>query len=114
MSNTGVVDIEKYATQANPRETLLIRFVARALLNASLKSSEDVLTLLEGGEKAALMQVLIDERNKRILDYIAAHPKENIVIVYGALHFNGVFEALQNGSSSWKIDALQTQFPYKN
>ena len=113
-----IVDIEReiasFATGMTAKDKTFLNFVARGMLNASLKSSDDIALLFSTPEKKRLLEVLLDERNKKVLEYIDANPDKKIAIVYGALHFNGIFEALQNQNPPWKIEKIEKYIPYKN
>lgn len=60
-----------------------------------------------------LMQVILHERNKPVAEYILKNPDKNIAVVYGALHFEGVFDILKQSDSSWSIVSLEPFFPYR-
>jgi hypothetical protein len=57
---------------------------------------------------------IIDRRNDAIIAYIRSHPTENIAVVYGALHFNGVYLSLQKIDPNWKIIDIKNQSPYQS
>lgn len=88
--------------------------MARGFMNWSLKQSEDIGSVLTSGPQAQLYTTIIDRRNDRIVEYIQSHPGQKIAIVYGALHFNGVYEALQRTSTKWKINQIKKYTPYSN
>ncbi len=113
-----IVDIEReiasFASGMTTKDKVFLNFLARGMLNASLKSSDDIALLFSTPEKKRLLEVLLDERNKKVLEYIDANPNKKIAIVYGALHFNGIFEALQSQNPPWKIEKIEKYIPYKN
>lgn len=82
-------------------------------MNWSLKQSDDIETVLTSGPQAQLFSTIIDRRNDKIIEYIQNNPDKKIVIVYGALHFNGIYEALQKIDSSWKTINVDISTPYK-
>jgi pheromone shutdown protein TraB len=94
------------------QERIFIGWMARGFLNWSLKQSEDISTMLTAGVQAKLFEVIIDRRNDRIVEYIVTHPKQKIAVVYGALHFNGVYEALQKKDKNWKTIHMKNSTPY--
>jgi hypothetical protein len=61
----------------------------------------------------ALWTSIVDRRNDAIISYIRSHPTQNIAIVYGALHFNGVYASLQKIDPSWQIVHIVSQSPYR-
>ncbi len=96
-----------------PQERIFVGWVGRGLLSWSLRRSDDLDTLLIAPSQSQLFTTIIDRRNDAIVAYIQAHPRENIAIVYGALHFNGVYEALQRTDLTWKITHIDNSEPYK-
>jgi len=105
MSNSGSIgdpildlesEIDDIRSQMTDRDQLFLSWVARGLLNWSLSRSSDIDALLASSpDRSRLFSTIIDRRDDAIVAYIRAHPTENIAIVYGALHFNGVYESLQ-------------------
>ncbi len=115
--NTGsVVDIEsaleKNMTSLSSQERIFIGWLARGILSWSLKQSGTIDTLMASPTQARLFDTIVDRRNDSIVAYILAHPTEKIAIVYGALHFNGVYRALQKHDSHWQISKIETRSPY--
>lgn len=96
----------------NTPERLFISWTARSLLNWSLKQSEDISILLTSPSQERLFEVIISRRNDLIVEYITTHPKQKIAVVYGALHFNGVYEALQKIDKNWKTTDIKNSTPY--
>ncbi len=86
--------------------------MARGFLNWSLKQTEDINIIIASSDKAKLFETIIDRRNDQIVEYIITHPKEKIAVVYGALHFNGVYEALQKRDKNWKTIDIKNSTPY--
>lgn len=95
-----------------PRERTWLSWVARGILSYSLKYSSDMIGTITSTDPT-LWASIIDRRNDTLVDYIQSHPTENIAIVYGALHFNWVYGALQKIDPSWKIVDIKNQAPYQ-
>ena len=53
----------------------------------------------------ALNAVILDFRNKRLAERIAARPGANIYITYGSGHFPGLFKEMQAMNPAWQIVA---------
>lgn len=117
VSSTGsLLDIEteirSIASVLTPRERLWTSWVGRGFLSWSLRRSGDLESLLTSGSQTQLFTTIIDRRDDAIIRYIQDHPQENIAIVYGALHFNGVYEALQKIDSQWVVTQIESSEPY--
>ncbi|NRH21104.1 hypothetical protein HOO68_03605 [Candidatus Gracilibacteria bacterium] len=119
VTSTGeVVDIEseiqKTLSALTSRERIFTGWIARGFMNWSLKQSDDMTSVLTSGSGAQLFTTIIDRRNDKIIEYIQGHPDQNIAVVYGALHFNGVYEALQRANPTWKMKQIKKYTPYNN
>ena len=86
--------------------------MARGILSWSLKQSAHIESLLTDPRQSRLFETIIDRRNDRIVEYIVTHPKQKIVVVYGALHFNGVYESLQKKQKGWNTTHIENISPY--
>ena len=51
-----------------------------------------------------LDEVIVDFRNRRLVDRILAAPDANIYIVYGAEHLPGLFHEMKSRNPSWTIE----------
>lgn len=94
------------------REQLFLGWVGRGLLNWGLKRSGNLDMILSSPDQSRLFSTIIDRRNDAIVKYIQTHPNQNIAIIYGALHFNGVYEALQKSSTGWTVTHITSSEPY--
>jgi hypothetical protein len=105
-------EIQSTIDTLSGRERIFIGWIARGVLSWSLKQSDSIDVLLTSPAQSKLFETIIDRRNDRIVEYIVAHPKEKIAVVYWALHFNGVYHALQKINPKWQITQIQTSAPY--
>ena len=94
------------------RDHAFISWVVRSFLNWSLKNTDAISDAVVSSDEKNVFNVIVHNRNDRIVDYILKHPSQNIAIVYGALHFNGVYEALQRTDSTWHTIQVTTYTPY--
>jgi hypothetical protein len=115
IKSTPPVDIEKELTQLdqmNLREKKFLSFIIRWVLNLAIKQTlfldeSQILSV-----NPDLMNVILHERNKGIIDYIVAHPHQKIAVVYGVLHFEWVFSGLKKIDPTWKIETFTSFTPY--
>ncbi len=117
IASTGSVedvesDILELIPHMNYQEKIFISWMARGFLNWSLKQSEDINMIMASSDQSNLFETIIDRRNDKIVEYIITHPKKKIVVVYGALHFNGVYESLQKRDKNWITSKIQSITPY--
>lgn len=84
-----------------------------SIMNLSLRLSnfESLMQKIPESQKK-LFDIILNTRNKKVLDYIISHPEQKIAIVYGALHFEGIFAELLKNDNSWKIISVEKFFPY--
>lgn len=61
-----------------------------------------------GGEKPPFKEhVVVEFRNRHLVDMILEHPAERIYVTYGYDHFRGVFRMLQEADPNWRITDVQ-------
>jgi uncharacterized protein YbaP (TraB family) len=74
------------------QEKKFLSFLIRGILNFAIKNEDFLDESRFMDVHPELMNVILHERNRTIIEYIESHPNKNIVVVYGALHFPGVLE----------------------
>jgi hypothetical protein len=102
--HASVIDIEKELANIpvmDDKNRLFLHFVSRAFFQWALLQSDTL-------EKdifwdSVLFDVILHTRNQKIIDYIEKNPKQNIAVVYGALHFSWVYDALRDKNPLWHI-----------
>lgn len=116
-TGTVVTDIESQiaimTTTLSSRESDFARWVVRWLLSWSLKNTGSIEEALSRGPQKDIFDAILRHRNQNIIKYIFEHPHQNIVIVYGALHFNGVYEWLQKIDPNWHTLKSEAFTPYQ-
>jgi hypothetical protein len=110
------VDITKdfsLIEQLSTQERSFIAHVFRAFLNWSIINMTDIerLTL---GPKAELFDIILNKRNQKVIDFVLENPSKDIVIMYGALHFTWIYEALKSSDKNWKIESYTSYAPYSD
>jgi hypothetical protein len=109
------VDIESsLATFQNVwlRERNFAGWVVRSLLNLTLKQMATFKDVMMLGADPRLFDAILTKRNDAIIQYIRENPDKKIAIVYGGLHFEWVFSALQSTDPTWKILSIDSYTPY--
>lgn len=109
------VDIEselRWITMISPQEKAFIGYVAKAIMNFTLKQVGSIEDVLSFDSHPKLFEAILERRNQWIVEYIQKHPDTPIVIVYWGLHFEGVFSSLQKANTSWSIVKIVSHTPY--
>jgi hypothetical protein len=87
-------------------------YLMRWFLNLSLRydsASDVMLDQMDG----TLRSALIEKRNLHVVDTALSDSHQNIVIIYGALHFEGIYALLRARDSRWHIVSMRALYPYK-
>ena len=113
----GQIDIVKnQVANMNSRERWMTTEIMYSFLNFQIKNLDFMISLLQAqdptGAEARFFDVILHERNKPIADYIIENPTQNIAVVYGALHFDGVLALLRAHDPSWNIVHMEPFAPY--
>ncbi len=72
------------------------------------------LEALSSENNKELFDIILHKRNEKIVSYIRENPEKNIVVVYGALHFEWVFTWLKQADKEWKIKSFTSFTPYSD
>lgn len=104
--------LDEIQKSQNPNERLFGGYLIRGILNIMLKSNSLSSALSSDPETAPLMQVILHERDKPITHYIQSNTGQSIAVIYGALHFDGVFAELKKSDPNWKIIKTSPYTPY--
>jgi len=84
-----------YAKDGTPDQRKILGILCRGAINASLGSLGDT-----GG---ALEPVILDYRNRNLVQQILTHHSKKIYITYGAAHLPGVIKLLKEKDPKWKV-----------
>ncbi len=61
-----------------------------------------------------MAEVILRKRNEHVVDtLIREKSASGVVLVYGALHFQGMYDLLLARDPSWHIDSIEPRYPYK-
>lgn len=111
-NNTPVYDIDKKALSSlgslNPKELFILRYFNQSIMNFMIKHEsvrEFILSLIE---REDIFSVILDERNKHLAKEIISSQENKIFVIYGLMHFEWVYEILQESWGNWEI--ISTKF----
>ncbi len=106
-SPSGIRDVAKdfseYADSLSSRELALIRYVNRGIMSFVIKNRGAADAVAEGAGNADLFSVILHDRNEVIAREILSSDRSKIYATYGLLHFDGVFDLLQEADPKWKV-----------
>ncbi|MDD2694246.1 MAG: hypothetical protein PHY14_05025 [Candidatus Gracilibacteria bacterium] len=106
------IDLEAEIAQldASERGVLLAPFM-RSMLNFFLRNNSS-LDSLASGFSPEVFDVILHDRNAFIVKTLEADTQKNIVLVYGAMHFQGIYDLLKTHDPKWKILSVESLYPY--
>jgi len=104
-------DILDSLSQLNDTQLLILRYINQAFLNFFFKHSalQEKVVRMAGIED--IFSVILDDRNTNLAQQIEKTQFKNIFVIYGKLHFEGVFKDLQASDPNWKILQTKSYFP---
>lgn len=103
----------KTLSKLNDRELKVINYVTKSMLNFLMKNTSILNWLTNSYSNENLFKVILDERNKVLVDAIIESEFNKIYITYWALHFDWVYELLKATDSNWKIIEENFYYPFK-
>lgn len=89
--------------QLNEKQLQVLRYINQSLLNFMIKQEDLRNLIVEKVANKDLFSVILDERNKHIVQEIESRWDEKIFIMYGLMHFQWVLELLQESDPNWQI-----------
>lgn len=89
--------------ELNEKQLTALRYINQSLLNFMIKQENLRDIIVEKVANRDLFSVILDSRNEHIAREIKARSDEEIVIIYGLMHFNWVFDLLQQQDPNWEI-----------
>ena len=82
-----VAEFERFSSFAK----FVIREVGKSFLNTNVKMFGEKF-MITNAHYANILNVILHKRNDPIIAYIIDNPNQNIAVVYGSLHYEGVLE----------------------
>ncbi|MDD3144875.1 MAG: hypothetical protein PHV23_02070 [Candidatus Gracilibacteria bacterium] len=95
----------------NDRELKVLVYLNQAILNLIIGSDSLQSVLSENFNNEMLFDVILNGRNKVLVDEISKSEYNKIYITYGLLHFKGVLEQLQKQDPRWQIVGTRYLYP---
>lgn len=100
-------------SKLNPRELTVLRYINKSFINMIVKSQWLQQSIQDNFSNKELFAVILDERNKVIADKIITSEDTKIIMTYGLLHFEWIFQILKQHDIKWRIEKIDYLFPLK-
>ncbi len=104
------IEAELAMLQWSEKWPLLAPFM-RSVLNFLLKN-EGSIDVFASGFPSEVFNTILHDRNEYIVATLESDSHKNIVLVYGALHFQGIYDLLRSHDSNWRILSVEALYPY--
>jgi hypothetical protein len=104
-------DVITQIESLNARQLEILIYFNQAILNFFTKHEGIRNAVIAAMWNQDIFWVILDERDKHLVENIEASSYDKIFITYGLLHFEGVFEQLKSKDSRWEIIDTQLLFP---
>lgn len=97
-------------TNLNENQLSVLRYINKSILNFIIKHEWLREFIVQKVGLADIFGVILDDRNIFVAQEIITSEFENIFVIYGLMHFDGIFELLQKTDPNWKI--IETEYSY--
>ncbi len=99
--------------ELNNRQLEVLQFMNLTFLTTLTKNEAFLQSIQNNFWNELLFEVILEGRNKVIVDGIIESENKNIFATYWALHFKWVLSLLQEQDSNWKIVSEKAFFPFQ-
>lgn len=106
-------EIIKTLAQLNNNQLAILRYINQSILNFIIKNDAFRDTILENFWNNNLFDVILDDRNKHLVNEINNSKYDKIVITYWLMHFTWVLELLKENDKNWEIETIDYLYPIK-
>lgn len=96
-----------------PKEKKILVEINKSFFNLVIRNDSKVRELLKSSLNWDLSSVILDERNKNLVENINSSEYNKIFIIYWALHFDWVYKLLKENDSEWEIIDTKLLYPLK-
>lgn len=111
------IDVNKMIIESlsslNDKKLKILVYINRWILNFIIKSEETRDLISNNFWNKNLFSVILEERNKILTDEIIKNENKKIYVMYGLMHFEGVFEILKSNNPNWKIEKIENLYPVR-
>lgn len=108
--NVTDVMIQRLASMKE-HQLMLLRTVFKSSINFMVKHDKIQSQIVNLLQLNRIIDIILEERNDYLANYILTSDDKNIHVMYGKLHFKWVLERLQKADPRWKIVKIIDAYP---
>lgn len=94
--------VKKYYPTMSPFQKNIAQVLSRGMMNVLLRTYTSKNFISDIQSELPVFSILLDERNKNIVQSVIDSPSKKIYIHYGALHFSWVYAELKKLDPKWE------------
>lgn len=92
-------------------QLMLLRTVFKSSINFMVKHDNIQSQIVKLLQLNRIIDIILEERNDYLANYILTSEDKNIHVMYGKLHFKWVLQRLQKADPRWKVVEIIDAFP---
>ena len=108
--NVTDVMIQRLASMKE-HQLLLLRTIFKSSINFMVKHDNIQSQIVKLLQLNRIIDIILEERNDYLANYILNSDDKNIHVMYGKLHFKWVLERLQKADPRWKVVGYVDAYP---
>lgn len=108
--NTEIINT---LSELSSRQLEVLQFVNLTFLTTLTKNEEFLQSIQNSFWNQLLFEIILEWRNKIVVEKIINSEDKKIFATYWALHFDGIFTWLQKNDPNWKIISTKSFFPFQ-
>ncbi|MDD5770036.1 MAG: hypothetical protein PHE25_03645 [Candidatus Gracilibacteria bacterium] len=106
-------EIINQLAKLSENELKVLRYINKSFINLIIKSDGIQSFIQDEFANKNLFEVILNKRNEVITNKIINSFDKKIVVTYGLLHFQGVFNLLKQNDIKWRITKIDYLYPIK-
>ena len=96
-------DVIERLSSLSQKQLTLLKYINQGLLNFMIKHEWLRNFLVAKLANQDIFTVILEDRNKHLVQELLIRNDEKVIILYGLMHFNWVYDLLKQQDSSWEI-----------
>lgn len=99
-------DIIEILTEMSDKQLAIMRYINKSILNFLIKHKSLRDAIISNFGNQDLFAVILDDRNTHLVENINQSEYNKIIVIYGLMHFEWVFDLLQSEDENWRIERI--------